>query len=138
MFRDAFPQLVKLTSKAINLISNLSENDDFNPLAKALKDGDSINRIFGSAPGSYGAGLQELISNSSWENIDDFGESFLNWSKWVYSDNLEPIEDKKSLENALKNVQLVVHNQDNKEHDILDSDDYYQFQGGLSLSLIHI
>ncbi len=132
MFRDAFPQLVKLTSKAINLISNLNENDKFNPLAGALKDGDPINRIFGSAPGSYGAGLQELISNSNWENIEDFGESFLNWSKWIYSDNLEPIEDKKSLENALKNVQLVVHNQDNKEHDILDSDDYYQFQGGLS------
>ncbi len=132
MFRDAFPQLVKLTSKAINLISNLNESYKLNPLAGALKDGDPINRIFGSAPGSYGAGLQELISNSNWENIDDFGESFLNWSKWIYSDNLEPIEDKKSLENALKNVQLVVHNQDNKEHDILDSDDYYQFQGGLS------
>ncbi len=132
MFRDAFPQLVKLTSKAINLVSNLNEDDKFNPLAGASSDGDSINRIFGSAPGSYGAGLQELISNSNWENIDDFGESFLNWSKWIYSDNLEPIEDKKSLENALKNVQLVVHNQDNKEHDILDSDDYYQFQGGLS------
>ncbi|MBO8241948.1 cobaltochelatase subunit CobN [Prochlorococcus marinus XMU1410] len=132
MFRDAFPQLVNLTSKAINLVSNLNEDDKFNPLAVASREGDSINRIFGSAPGSYGAGLQELISNSNWENIDDFGESFLNWSKWIYSDNLEPIEDKKSLENALKNVQLVVHNQDNKEHDILDSDDYYQFQGGLS------
>ncbi len=108
MFRDAFPQLVKLTSKAINLVSNLNEDDKFNPLAGASRDGDSINRIFGSAPGSYGAGLQELISNSNWENIDDFGESFLNWSKWIYSDNLEPIEDKKSLENALKNVQLVV------------------------------
>jgi len=132
MFRDAFPQLVQLTSKAINLVSNLNEDDKFNPLAGASRDGNPINRIFGSAPGSYGAGLQELISNSNWENIDDFGESFLNWSKWIYSDNLEPIEDKKSLENALKNVQLVVHNQDNKEHDILDSDDYYQFQGGLS------
>ncbi|WP_288262518.1 cobaltochelatase subunit CobN [uncultured Prochlorococcus sp.] len=135
MFRDAFPQLVNLTSKAINLVSNLNENDKFNPLAGALKNGDPIKRIFGSAPGSYGAGLQELISNSNWENIDDFGESFLNWSKWIYSDNHEPIEDKKSLENALKNVQLVVHNQDNKEHDILDSDDYYQFQGGLSSAI---
>ena len=97
MFRDAFPQLVKLTSKAINLVSNLNEDYKFNPLAWASRDGDSINRIFGSAPGSYGAGLQELISNSNWENIDDFGESFLNWSKWIYSDNLEPIEDKLSL-----------------------------------------
>ena len=135
MFRDAFPQLVKLTSKAINLISNLNEDEEFNPLVEALNKGNSLKRIFGSAPGSYGAGLQELISNSSWENVDDFGESFLNWSKWIYQDNLEPIEDKISLENALKNVQLVVHNQDNMEHDILDSDDYYQFQGGLSSAI---
>ena len=97
MFRDAFPQLIKLTSKAINLVSNLNEDDKFNPLAGASRKGDSINRIFGSAPGSYGAGLQELISNSNWDNIDDFGESFLNWSKWIYSDNLEPIEDKKLI-----------------------------------------
>ena len=94
-----------------------------------------MNRIFGSAPGSYGAGLQELISNSSWDNNDDFAESYLNWSKWIYSDTNEPIENKKELENVLKNIQLVIHNQDNKEHDILDSDDYYQFQGGISSAI---
>ena len=135
MFRDAFPQLIKLTSKAIDLISTLNEKEDLNPIAGALNKGDSLHRIFGSAPGSYGAGLQELISNSSWDNIEDFGESYLNWSKWIYHDNAEPIENKESLENALKKVQLVVHNQDNKEHDILDSDDYYQFQGGLTSAI---
>lgn len=135
MFRDAFPQLVSLTSKAISLVSNLDEDEDLNPLVAAFNKGDSLHRIFGSAPGSYGAGLQELISNSSWDNIDDFGESFLNWSKWIYRDDSDPIESKESLENSLRNVQLVVHNQDNREHDILDSDDYYQFQGGLSSAI---
>jgi cobaltochelatase CobN len=28
-------------------------------------------------------------------------------------------------------MQIVLHNQDNREHDLLDSDDYYQFQGGM-------
>ena len=82
---------------------------------------------------SYGAGLQGLISNSSWDNNNDFAESYLNWSKWIYSDTNEPIENEKELENVLKDIQLVIHNQDNKEHDILDSDDYYQFQGGYHL-----
>ena len=135
MFRDAFPQLVKLTSKAIDIISNLEEDEESNPLAEELRNGYRINRIFGSAPGSYGAGLQELISTSNWDKIDDFGESFINWSKWNYQQNIDPIEDKESLINALKNVQLVVHNQDNREHDILDSDDYYQFLGGLSSAI---
>ncbi len=135
MFRDAFPQLISLTNKAINLVSNLDEDVNFNPILESIKNGNSLNRIFGSAPGSYGAGLQELISNSSWDNNNDFAESYLNWSKWIYSDINEPIENKKDLEDALKNIQLVIHNQDNKEHDILDSDDYYQFQGGLSSAI---
>ena len=135
MFRDAFPQLISLTHKAITLVSNLDEDVNLNPILDSFKNNKSLNRIFGSAPGSYGAGLQELISNSSWDNNNDFAESYLNWSKWIYSDTNEPIENKKELENVLKNIQLVIHNQDNKEHDILDSDDYYQFQGGISSAI---
>ena len=126
MFRDAFPQLISLVYKAIKIISQLDEDIKLNPISASYKNQGSVNRIFGSAPGSYGAGLQELISNSSWDNINDFADSYLNWSKWIYSDGNEPIENKKELEHALKNVQVVIHNQDNREHDILD------------LSLIHI
>jgi len=32
----------------------------------------------------------------------------------------------------------VLHNQDNREHDLLDSDDYYQFEGGLALVVRHL
>ena len=135
MFRDAFPNLISLVYKAIKLVSLVDEDINFNPILASFKNGDSLNRIFGSAPGSYGAGLQELISNSSWENINDFADSYINWSKWIYSDSNEPTENKKELENVLKNIQVVIHNQDNREHDILDSDDYYQFQGGISSAI---
>ena len=67
MFRDAFPQLISLVYKAIKLVSQLDEDKKLNPISASYKEGDSLNRIFGSAPGSYGAGLQELISNSSWK-----------------------------------------------------------------------
>ena len=36
------------------------------------------------------------------------------------------------FEHRLAGVQAVIQNQDNREHDLLDSDDYYQFQGGMS------
>ena len=85
MFRDAFPQLISLTHKAITLVSNLDEDVNLNPIVESFNNGNSLNRIFGSAPGSYGAGLQELISNSSWDNNYDFAEAYLNWSKWIYS-----------------------------------------------------
>jgi len=135
MFRDSFPQLIEILSKAINLISNLNEDINNNPLANEFKNNKSTCRIFGSAPEAYGAGLQELISNSNWNDNDDLANAYLAWSSWIYDNNQEGIYGKKELENALKNTQLVIHNQDNKEHDILDSDDYYQFQGGLSASI---
>jgi hypothetical protein len=43
--------------------------------------------------------------------------------------------DRSGLEQRLQAVQVVLHNQDNREHDLLDSDDYYQFQGGLSAAV---
>jgi len=135
MFRDSFPQLIYLISKAVDLVSNLRENKQDNPLVKSIKESNSVNRIFGSAPGSYGAGLQEYISNSNWNNNDDLAEAYLNWSCWQYNKNAEAVNNKEEFENILKNVQLVMHNQDNREHDILDSDDYYQFQGGISSAI---
>ncbi len=135
MFRDSFPELIKLVSKAIKLVSRLNESPIDNPLAKKYKNKKPIDRIFGSAPGSYGAGLQELISNSSWDSNDDLADAYLSWSNYKYDDNNEGIYAKLELENALKDIQVVMHNQDNKEHDILDSDDYYQFQGGISSAI---
>ena len=135
MFRDAFPQLIEILSTAIKLISILDEDYEYNQLARDYKNKKSISRIFGSAPGSYGAGLQELISNSSWSDINDLGDAYLSWSCWIYDERDNIKYGKKELEKELKKTQLVVHNQDNKEHDILDSDDYYQFQGGLSSAI---
>ena len=135
MFRDAFPELIKLLSKAIKLIANLNEQNLDNPLAHKYRNKESINRIFGSAPSCYGAGLQDLISNASWDSIDDLGDAYLSWSNYKYDENIEGELGKDELEKALKNIELVMHNQDNKEHDILDSDDYYQFQGGITAAI---
>ena len=138
MFRDSFPNLIKLISEAIYLVANLNEDKVNNPLSYEYKKLRSIDRIFGSAPGSYGAGLQELISNSSWNEHKELSEAYLNWSQWIYDENSKAKFGRKSFEKVLKNVQVVIHNQDNREHDILDSDDYYQFHGGLAISIKEI
>jgi cobaltochelatase CobN len=63
------------------------------------------------------------------------GQAFLSWSQWSYDGDAAPSLDRSGLERALGRVQVVLHNQDNREHDLLDSDDYYQFQGGLSAAV---
>lgn len=149
LFRDAFPQLVGWFNRATALVAALDEPPEANPLAAAAREEGGCARVYGSAPGAYGAGLQGLIDSGQWESRADLAEAFLNWSSWVYCSvgsgdggfadaGIAPIEaraDRRGLEQRLASVQVVLHNQDNREHDLLDSDDYYQFQGGLSAAV---
>ncbi|MGB1416178.1 MAG: cobaltochelatase subunit CobN [Synechococcus sp.] len=135
LFRDAFPQLVGWVEQAQRMVASLNEPESENPLAALTRNQGSQPRIFGSAPGAYGAGLQALIDGGSWTERGDLGEAFLEWSQWRYDGGADPIRDRGALEEALGRVQVVLHNQDNREHDLLDSDDYYQFQGGLSAAV---
>ena len=146
LFRDAFPQLVGWFNRACRLVAALSEEGAANPLAEAaVREGD-WGRVFGSAPGAYGAGLQGLIDSGHWESRSDLAQAFLNWSQWRYDgealaqsgaagDGMVGLLDRQGLERRLRAVQVVLHNQDNREHDLLDSDDYYQFHGGLSAAV---
>ena len=88
-------------------------------------------RIFGSKPGAYGAGLQAPIDEGCWETAGDLADAFLAWSAFGYGRGLDGTASDGELRGRLRDVELVLHNQDNREHDLLDSDDYYQFEGGL-------
>ena len=135
LFRDAFPQLVGWVNRAVQLVSSLDETDGENPLAAITREQGPQSRIFGSAPGAYGAGLQALIDSGQWDNQDELGEAFLAWSSWSYDSDVRAQANRAGLEAALRQVQVVLHNQDNREHDLLDSDDYYQFHGGMTAAV---
>ena len=76
-----------------------------------------------------------MIDEGIWEDRGDFADAFLTWGGYAYGAGTEGEAARQSLEGRLAQVDAVVHNQDNWEHDILDSDDYYQFAGGLSASI---
>jgi cobaltochelatase CobN len=147
MFRDAFPQQIALFDRAIRAVGALDEPEDDNPIAarmrtdalQLMKDGASEadaamgagHRIFGSKPGAYGAGLQALIDSGSWSTTADLGKAFLNWGQYAYGAHAAGVPERARFAARLGDVEAVVQNQDNREHDLLDSDDYYQFEGGL-------
>ena len=135
LFRDAFPQLVGWVEQAQQMVARLDEQAEDNPLAALTREQGMQARIFGSAPGAYGAGLQALIDSGVWSERAELGEAFLQWSQWRYDGSSNPVQDLEGLKTALGRVQVVLHNQDNREHDLLDSDDYYQFHGGLSAAV---
>jgi len=149
-FRDAFPNLIDLFHQAVTAVSHLDEPPEENPLAARVRqeaaqwqaagltpeqaEGRSRYRIFGSKPGAYGAGLQGLIEAQNWTTDADLARAYINWSSYAYTGQGEGTAAPEAFESRLKSLQIVLHNQDNREHDLLDSDDYYQFQGGMTVA----
>jgi cobaltochelatase CobN len=148
-FRDAFPGLIDLFDSAARAVAALDEPPSVNPLAERvaedrrtleaqgvpLEEADhrAGYRVFGSKPGAYGAGLQTMIDERIWEDENDLAEAYLGWSGYAYGAGCEGRAERAMLEARLAAADAVLHNQDNREHDLLDSDDYYQFEGGLAL-----
>jgi cobaltochelatase CobN len=147
LFRDAFPAQMALFDRAVRAIGALDEPEDQNPVSARMRS-DALglmrdgageaeaamragHRVFGSKPGAYGAGLQALIDSGRWSTGADLGEAFLNWGQYAYGAHAAGVPERGRLAARLGEVEAIVHNQDNREHDLLDSDDYYQFEGGL-------
>jgi cobaltochelatase CobN len=95
-------------------------------------------RVFGSKPGAYGAGLQALIDERGWESSADLARAYVAWGGYAYGGGSQGVAEHRLFESRLGSVDGVLHNQDNREHDLLDSDDYYQFEGGLAAAVKEI
>ncbi len=147
-FRDAFPDVINLFNAVVTKLANLEEPLEDNPIRKrflaeqsqwkeqGLSDEEAScrasYRVFGSKPGAYGAGLQAVIDEKNWQTQEDLAKIYINWSGYAYGDSKKGVSAHESFQYRLQAMQIVMQNQDNREHDILDSDDYYQFQGGLA------
>ncbi len=150
-FRDAFPALIDLFDSAVQAVAALDEDEADNPLAAQVKResesfaGDAgtpqeaarraAYRVFGAKPGAYGAGLQALIDEGGWQTERDLADAYVAWGGYAYGAGAEGHAAHALFERRLGAIEAVVHNQDNREHDLLDSDDYYQFEGGLTAAV---
>jgi cobaltochelatase CobN len=148
-FRDAFPHLIDMFDEAVSLVVELDEPLEQNfPRKHYLADLESNKnipeheaeaqaryRIFGSKPGSYGAGILPLIETGNWQGDKDFARAFLAWGGYAYGKGTDGIDAQPVFAERLKSIQVALHNQDNREHDIFDSDDYFQFHGGMIASI---
>ena len=149
-FRDAFPAQITLLDNAIRAVAGLSEAGEDNPIAaaaradmadliaqgtpEAVAKRQASARIFGSKPGAYGAGLQALIDSNIWQDGNELADAYLTWGQYAYGTELDGAPNRPLFEARLRTTDAILHNQDNREHDILDSDDYYQFAGGLAVA----
>ncbi len=132
MFRDAFPEQIELMASAFRAVAALDEDGTANPIAASTRNGDGGARIFGARPGVYGAGIEAIIDQDAWRTRADLADAFLQWGGYAYGGGAAGVEAGGQLTARLAAADAVLHSQDNREHDILDSADYAEFQGGLA------
>jgi len=138
-FRDAFPHVVTLLDDAVRLVAGLDEDPAENfvrahaqaDLARHADLRRATTRIFGSPPGAYGAGLLPLMESGSWRDDADLAEVYAAWGGHAYGRDLDGRPARDDMESSYRRIRLAVKNTDSREHDIADSDDYYQYHGGM-------
>jgi cobaltochelatase CobN len=122
-FRDAFPHLIALLDDAVSL-------------AGFSADGDP--RIFGSKPGCYGSGILPLIESRDWRGDEDLAAVYTAWSGYSYGRAGMGVPAQDAMRRRFARIEVAVKNQDNREHDIFDSDDYLQDHGGMIATIRHL
>ena len=153
-FRDAFPEQVALFDRAVRAVGALDEDGADNPIATRMRAeaamlaarGASAEeakrqsgfRVFGAQSGSYGAGLQTMMDEGLWTDRGDLAEAWLAWGAHAYDGDGDSVPMRERLEARMRTLQAVVQNQDSREHDLLDSDEYYQFEGGMAAAAGHL
>ncbi|MET7863325.1 cobaltochelatase subunit CobN [Micromonospora taraxaci] len=145
-FRDAFPHVVALLDDAVRRVAALDEPAEENYLrahvaADLAEHGDerrATARIFGSKPGAYGAGLLPLIDARTWRSDADLAEVYAVWGGYAYGRGLDGREARADMERSFARISVAVKNQDTREHDIVDSDDYFQYHGGMVAMVRHL
>jgi len=150
-FRDAFPEQIMLFDQAIRAIGALQGEGEQNPIAAHMSQEIAAHldlgheqdtatrqagyRVFGAKPGSYGTGMPPIIDSDVWHNSQDLGNVFTAHSSYAYMDG-EGVPALSSFQKRLGQIEAIVQNQDNREHDVLDSGEYYAFEGGMAAAVV--
>ncbi|GAA3700829.1 cobaltochelatase subunit CobN [Microlunatus aurantiacus] len=138
-FRDAFPHVVAMIDDAVRLVAERDEPLELNYVrahaeADLAEHGDqrrATTRIFGSKPGSYGAGILPLMEAGNWRDDQDLAEVYSTWGGFAYGRDLDGIPARGDMEANYRRIAVAAKNIDIRESDILDSDDYFQYHGGM-------
>ena len=138
-FRDAFPHVIAMLDDAVRMVAELDEPHEKNfvrahaqaDLAEHGDDRRATTRIFGSAPGSYGAGILQVVEAGNWRDDQDLAEVYTQWGGFAYGRDLDGAPAADDMRTSYRRIAVAAKNIDTREHDIADSDDYFQYHGGM-------
>lgn len=137
LFRDMFPTQIALIDAAAAAVAMRDETDEENPLAARTRAEGRIGpRIFGSSPGTYGAGIESLLAGGGWERREELGRAYLDSASHAYGGaEGEGAAAPGAFAGRLAEADLLVHTGDDPGRDILEGSADVAFIGGFSAAL---
>ncbi|APH71057.1 cobaltochelatase subunit CobN [Aquibium oceanicum] len=137
LFRDMFPVQIALIDAAVAAIAQRAEEDDDNPLAiSARRAEERPARIFGSAPGTYGSGIEEKLASGAWETREELGRAYLDASSHAFGGiEGEGRAAPGRFADRVAGADLLVHSSDDPGRDILEGSADVAFAGGFAAAV---
>lgn len=147
LFRDMYPNLIRLMDQAVTMVAALDEPEEQNFIKKHVRQDlqqltdygivpnqaleQAYMRIFGCAPGCYGAGVAKMIDSRQWKNVQDLAAVYENWSSYAYSGHCHGTAQTDAFRRRMASIRVTIKNESTCEFDMMDSDDFYAYHGGL-------
>ena len=147
LFRDTLPGAVCWLDKAVKMVAELDESFEDNFVRKHVieesqrleSEGmDAANawkqasyRLFGDPPGAHGAGVSALLAARNWEDIDDIAKVYVRWGGHVYGEGEKGEYRPELFKQRMSKLEITLSNFDNRESNLLNSDDYNSYRGGM-------
>ena len=136
LFRDLFPAQIALIDAAVQAVAARDESDEENPLAAARRAGEvggvsRLDRVFGNAPGAYGAGVEDLLSRGA--DAQAVGAAYLAAASHAYGGaGGEGEAARGSFAQRVAVSDLLVHPSDDPGRDLLEGAEDAAFVGGFA------
>ncbi|WP_306547655.1 cobaltochelatase subunit CobN, partial [Desulfobulbus sp.] len=150
-FRDSFPNLVERIDEAVRIVAALKEPPESNFVRRNVyrdveeyrKEGlseeeamrEATFRVFGCPPGTYGAGVSELVESKNWQTQEDLGNNYIRYSSHAYGQGSYGSQKPAAYRRQLARMDLTVKNEDSREYDMMSCTDYYNYYGGMIVAV---
>lgn len=146
-FRDAFPSPLELMDEAVTLVAGLPAPPELNFVVKHLRAkladvppdapdhearrASALYRVFAPKPGAYVDGVAEAVELSHRRTPDDLAATYTTWVGYAYGRHGYGVPARDAFLRRAGELDVAVKNRDNQEHDIFDTDGYFQDHGAL-------
>lgn len=137
LFRDMFPAQIALLDAAARAVAARDEDGAENPLAaEARQTGSVPPRIFGGSPGTYGAGVEDMLATGDWHERTEIGHAYLDATSHAYGGaEGDGAEAPQAFSRRVAEAQLLVHTGDDPGRDILDGSADAAHVGGFAAAI---